>query len=48
MNKIGVDARQLNEIVLGGLSITADTALSLGRYFGISSQFWLGLQQNMI
>jgi antitoxin HigA-1 len=33
-----------NEIVLGSRSITADTALRLGRYFGISPQFWLGLQ----
>jgi len=25
-------------------SITADTALRLGRYFGNSAQFWLDLQ----
>lgn len=25
-------------------SITADTALRLGRYFGTSAQFWLNLQ----
>jgi addiction module HigA family antidote len=42
--EIGVDARRVNEIVLGGRSITADTALRLGRYFGVSPQFWLGLQ----
>jgi len=41
---IGVDARRINEIVLGGRSITADTALRLARYFGVSPQFWLGLQ----
>src|SRR6266542_6869438 len=41
---IGVDARRINEIVLGKRSITADTALRLGRYFGNSPQFWLGLQ----
>jgi len=41
---IGVDARRINEIVLGGRSVTADTALRLGRYFGVSPQFWLGLQ----
>jgi antitoxin HigA-1 len=41
---IGVDARRINEIVLGKRSITADTALRLGRYFGMSAQFWLGLQ----
>jgi len=42
--EIGVDARRVNEIVLGCRSVTADTALRLGRYFGVSPQFWLGLQ----
>lgn len=42
--EIGVDARRINEIVLGDRSITADTALRLARYFGVSPQFWLGLQ----
>ena len=41
---IGVDARRINEIVLGKRSVTADTALRLARYFGNSPQFWLGLQ----
>lgn len=41
---IGVDARRINEIVLGARSVTADTALRLARYFGVSPQFWLGLQ----
>ncbi len=41
---IGVDACRINEIVLGVRSVTADTALRLARYFGISPQFWLGLQ----
>ena len=41
---IGVDARRINEIVLGARSVTADTALRLSRYFGVSAQFWLGLQ----
>lgn len=42
--EIGVDARRINEIVLGTRSVSADTALRLGRYFGVSAQFWLGLQ----
>jgi len=42
--EIGVDARRVNEIVLGTRSVTADTALRLARYFGVSPQFWLGLQ----
>jgi addiction module HigA family antidote len=41
---IGVPARRINEIVLGKRSISADTALRLGRYFGTSAEFWLGLQ----
>lgn len=41
---IGVDARRINEIVLGKRSVTADTALRLSRFFGNSPQFWLGLQ----
>lgn len=43
---IGVHPRRINEIVLGKRSITADTALRLGRYFGVSPQFWLGLQRD--
>ena len=42
--EIGVDARRINEIVLGKRSITADTALRLARFFGNSPQFWVGLQ----
>lgn len=41
---LGVPPRRINEIVLGKRSITADTALRLGRYFEMSPQFWLNLQ----
>jgi addiction module HigA family antidote len=41
---IGVPARRINEIVLEKRRVTADTALRLGRFFGMSSEFWLGLQ----
>ena len=41
---IGVPARRINEIVLGKRSISADTALRLARFFGVSPEFWLGLQ----
>lgn len=41
---IGVPPRRVNEIVNGQRAITADTALRLGRYFGMSAQFWLNLQ----
>ena len=43
-NDIGVSPRRVNEIVLGKRGITADTALRLARYFGMSAKFWLGLQ----
>lgn len=43
---IGVSARRINEIVSGRRAVTADTALRLGRYFGMSPQFWLGLQMD--
>lgn len=41
---IGVPPRRINEIVHGKRAITADTALRLGRYFGLEAQFWLNLQ----
>lgn len=41
-----VPARRINEIVHGKRRITADTALRLARYFGVSPQFWLGLQMD--
>jgi addiction module HigA family antidote len=41
---ISVPPRRINEIVHGKRSISADTALRLGRFFGISAQFWLNLQ----
>jgi addiction module HigA family antidote len=49
-NKVALDIRvpprRINEIVHGKRRITADTALRLGRYFGTSPQFWLGLQMD--
>jgi len=41
---ISVHPRRINEIVHGKRSITADTALRLARYFGMSERFWLNLQ----
>ena len=43
---IRVPARRINEIVQGKRRITPDTALRLARYFGMSPQFWLGLQMD--
>src|SRR5262245_60346184 len=41
---ISVPPRRINEIVKGKRAITADTALRLGKYFGVAAQFWLNLQ----
>jgi addiction module HigA family antidote len=42
--RIRVPRRRINEIVLGQRSVSADTALSLARFFGTSDRFWLNLQ----
>lgn len=44
--EIGVPPRRINEIVRGQRAISADTALRLGRHFGNSPRFWLGLQMD--
>ena len=41
---IGVPSGRVTDILNGPRSITADTAIRLGRYFGNSAQFWLDLQ----
>ena len=41
---ISVSPRRINEIIHGKRSVTADTALRLARYFGMSDRFWLNLQ----
>lgn len=41
---INVDPRRINEVVRGERSITANTAIRLSRYFGLSERFWLNLQ----
>ena len=41
---IGVPPGRISTIVNGKRSISADTALRLGVYFGVSPELWLGLQ----
>jgi addiction module HigA family antidote len=41
---IGVPSGRVTDILNGRRSITADTAVRLGRYFRNSAQFWLDLQ----
>ena len=42
---IGVPPRRINEIVHGRRSVTADTALRIGRALGMTPEFWLNLQR---
>jgi antitoxin HigA-1 len=39
-----VNVTRVNRIINGKSSITADTAMRLGRYFGTTPQLWLNLQ----
>ena len=41
---IGVPSGRITDILNGRRSITADTAVRLGHYFGNRPQFWLDLQ----
>jgi addiction module HigA family antidote len=41
---IDVSPGRISEIVNGKRTITADTALRLGKYFGVSPEIWLNLQ----
>jgi addiction module HigA family antidote len=40
----GVPQRRIDEICSGKRGVTADTALRLGRFFGMEAAFWLNLQ----
>ena len=42
--EIAVPPNRIRDIVNGKRSITADTALRLGKYFGVSPEIWLNLQ----
>ena len=43
---IGVPTNRVTGIVNGDRSITADTALRIGRFFGNSPEFWMNLQMH--
>ncbi|HLF10698.1 MAG TPA: HigA family addiction module antitoxin [Gammaproteobacteria bacterium] len=42
--ELAVPPNRISEIVSGKRAITADTALRLGKYFGVSPEIWMGLQ----
>lgn len=43
---LGIPQTRISKIIKGNRRITTDTALRLGRYFGNSPKFWLGLQDD--
>jgi addiction module HigA family antidote len=44
--EIAVPTPRVHDVVLGKRSITADTALRLGRFFNLPAQFWMNLQND--
>ena len=42
--QIGVPANRVSQIVAGKRSVTGDSALRFGHWFGVEPQFWLNLQ----
>src|SRR5260370_26756594 len=42
--KIAVPTNRVTQLLNGTRSVTGDTALRLGHFFGTSPQFWLNLQ----
>ena len=44
--EIGIPQTRISEILKRNRRITADTAIRLSNYFGNSSKFWLGLQND--
>src|SRR5688572_20964537 len=42
--EIGVPQRRIGEIVAGTRAVTPDTGLRLSKFFGMSEDFWIGLQ----
>ena len=43
---LNIAQTRLSEILKGNRRVTADTAIRFSRYFGTSSKFWLGLQDD--
>ena len=42
--QIDVPANRISQIIAGKRSVTGDTALRFGHWFGTEPQFWLNLQ----
>lgn len=44
--QLKIPANHISQIITGRRNITADTALRLGKWFGMSAVFWLNLQKS--
>ena len=44
--QLNVPANRITGIINGARSVSADTALRLGHWFGTSAEFWLNLQKS--
>ncbi len=44
--EIAVPPGRISQVVGGKRAISADTALRLGKFFGLSAEFWLNLQSS--
>ena len=44
--QLRVPKNRISEVIRGRRSITADTALRLGHWFGTSPKFWMNLQMS--
>ncbi len=42
--RIAVPPNRISQIIAGKRSVTGDTALRFGHWFGVEPQFWLNLQ----
>lgn len=41
---VGVDQTRISQLIKGTRSMSADTALRLGKFFNMSPEFWLNIQ----
>lgn len=44
--QLKIPANRISQIIAGRRNITTDTALRLGKWFGMTAVFWLKLQKN--
>jgi addiction module HigA family antidote len=43
-NETGLSQTRLGQLVKGTRSVTAETAVKLGKFFGVAPEFWMNLQ----